>query len=202
MGQVAIDGELVEFEGEPPLSCRVACDLIEGFLSGQGLMIQSVTLDGDELPLEEVMLRDGYERLDFKSISPQGQLLEMCRKWRSECVELVAEIESTSAVVLRSSWSDGQAAVVSALERLRPLIEGLGVLQGFGEDSAAVWYPSAKETFEKGLASIDRVVDAVQSGDCVLLSDRLAGELAVGWKRVSENLSGAVIPALEEAIGA
>ncbi len=202
MGQVAIDGEVVEFEGEPPLSCQAACDLIEGFLSGQGLMIQSVALDGDEMPMEEVVRRDSYERLDFKSISPQGQLLQMCRNWRRECVDLVGEIEVASALVLRSSWSDGQAAVVSTLERLRPLIEGLGVLQGFGVDSAAAWYSGSKEAFDKGLASIDSVVDAVQAGDCVLLSDRLAGDLAVEWKRVSENLSGAVIPALEEAIGA
>lgn len=197
MATVSIDGENVEFEGDAPQTCGQACELIEGFLSGQGLIIESVSVDGEAVPLEHAFAREAYQSIDFKSISPQAQLLAMCKQWERECSELRSKMESLGGSILRSGWSDAQSSVVALLETLRPLIEGLGILQNFGNESAAAWSVSVGSCFEKALASIDSVVNAVEARNSVALSDALAEALAVNWGAMAVCLADEVLPALE-----
>lgn len=201
MASVAIDGEKVAFEGDPPSTCGEACELIAGFLSGQGLMIASVSVDGEELSVDAAALRGEYAALDFCSVSPRAQLLAMCKAWQGGCEGLSKEMDSAGSLVLRRAWSESQADVVTLLEKVRPLVEGLGVLQNFGNESSAVWQQSVGASFAAGLASIDVTVDAVQSGDCVVLSDCLAGDMAESWGGISEVLARQVIPVLEAEVG-
>ncbi|MDQ8186180.1 hypothetical protein [Pelagicoccus sp. SDUM812002] len=200
MGTVYIDGEKVEFEGGAPGSCSEACSLVEDFLAGQGLALGSVMLEGEELTLEEASSREGYELLEFRSASAQAQLLAMCRSWRDEIASLSIQIRELSAFVLRNGWGESQDAVVALTEKLRPVIEGVGVLQQFGTDSEAVWRNSVSSGFQKGLVAVDQVVNAVESRDCARLSDRLAGDLATSWEAVSGCLESEVIPILEEEV--
>ncbi|MDQ8180428.1 hypothetical protein [Pelagicoccus sp. SDUM812005] len=198
MGQVFINGELVEFEGDAPRTCQEACSLIEGFLSGQGLAIGEVELDGASLSLEEAAGKGEYERLSFTSISPQLQLLEMCRRWKDETASLVEAMDELSGAVLRSGWSESQQQVVDFLEKLRPVVEGVGVLQQFGSDSGSDWTAEVNGVFQGGLGAIDEIVSAVEARDCVLLSDRLAEALSGRWSEVARCLEGVVIPSLEK----
>lgn len=197
MATVSIDGENVEFEGDAPQTCAQACELIEGFLSGQGLIIESISVDGEAVVLEDAFAREAYQHIDFKSISPQAQLLAMCKQWERECSELCSNMESLSGSILRRGWSDAQSSVVALLETLRPLIEGLGILQSFGTESGAAWSGAVVCHFEKGLSSIDSVANAVEARNSVALSDSLAEGLAVDWGAIADCLAGEVIPALE-----
>lgn len=202
MGDVVIDGEKVEFDGSAPQTCRDACTLIEGFLSGQGKMIESISLDGERLDIEAAFQREAYRTLEFTTTSPQAQLLTMCKGWKSGAVSLIEEMDTLSSSILRSRWNDNQTAVVSLLEKLRPLIEGLGVLQGYGKDSAAEWTSGFEVAFQRGLEGIDQVVSAVESRKAALLSDRVAANLVGGWTQIVDCLGDQVIVSLEKEIAA
>ncbi|EDY83808.1 hypothetical protein VDG1235_3435 [Verrucomicrobiia bacterium DG1235] len=198
MGTVFIDGESVEFDGEAPGTCRAVCELIENFIAGQGRVISSVAVDGSELPIESALEAGSFASIAFTTSSPQEQLLAMCKTWSADCEERARDADATATLVLRSGFQDGQAKVVAFLEKLRPLIEGLGILQNFGSETESVWASRFEEVFGTSIAAVDRVVDAVESRDCVALSDRLSDTLATSWRAVREELLGVVIPALDE----
>lgn len=201
MKRVVLDGETVEFEGEAPASCREACELVHNFLSGQGLSIDTVLLDGAVVTLEQALELSDYSVLELTSIHPLAQLLGMCRTWRQGIGERLEEMKGLSAFVLRNGWADSQAKAVAFLETLRPLVEGYGVLQGFGSESGATWAHRVEEDFQAGLAGIDGLANAVESRDCVGLSDAIAGDLSEGWDRMARCLEDAVMPALEKEVG-
>lgn len=198
MGAVFIDGERVEFEGAAPATCGEACALIEGHLSSQGCLIESVRVDGELFSLEAAQGVEVYEKVEFVSVTPQKQLLAMCGTWAQECAGRVADAGSVASFVLRNGRDGSRSRVVGLLEALRPLIEGLGILQNYGGETQASWAGGFSKAFEAGIASIDGVVDAVESGNCVRLSDRLALELSVSWAEIERELTGKVIPQLEE----
>ncbi len=198
MGRVSLNGENVEFEGAPPQTCEEACSLVDGFLSGQGLAIDEVKVDGLVMSLEDAMARGEYQLLEITSIQPQLQLLAMCRSWKDETRALIAEMEKLGVSVLRRSWSESQEAVVAFLEKVRPVVEGIGVLQNFGSESGASWTAEVSSSFQGGIAGIDRVVNAVEAKDCAMLSDSLACDLAGGWGKVAQCLEEVVIPSLEK----
>lgn len=200
MGTIFIDGESVEFEGEGPANCRAAWEIIENFVSGQGRMIGAVAINGEDLALDAILERENFETLAFKTISPQERLLSMCEEWRLACEERVRDAELVATSVLRLSVNDGRNQVVAFLEKLRPLIEGLGILQGYGGDTDAQWCPSFNAVFGQAIASIDSVVDAVESRDCVRVSDSLALTLAGAWRSIVVELRGSVEPSLELGI--
>lgn len=198
MGQVSLNGEIVEFDGPSPQTCGEACKLIDGFLSGQGLSIGEIKVDGAALSLEEALDRGAYQTLAFTSVSPQVQLLAMCRTWKDGAAELVAKMDELSVAVLRCSWSESHQSVVALLDAVRPVVEGIGVLQRFGAESEAAWGGEVNVSFERALEGIDRVVGSVEARDCVALSDGLAGDLAASWRQVIRCLDEAVIPCLEK----
>lgn len=200
MAEVAIDGENVEFEGDPPKTGQDACQLIEGFLAGQGRLIKSISVDGREVSLDEASTFGAYEKIVFVSTTPQEQLLTMCEIWSKDCHDLSIEMKRIGTAVLRSSWSDSQQAAVALLEKLRPLIEGVGILQNYGEESGATWQKSVSESFAGALAAIDKVADSVESKNCVALSDYVSDHMSPAWRRVSDCISLEVIPELEGAV--
>lgn len=200
MRRVVLNGETVEFEGDAPGTCREACELVQGFLAGQGLAVDSVQVDGAAVTLEDAANLESYFVLEIASITPLEQLLQMCGTWKSGIEEQLAEMNSLGSFVLRNAWEKSQAAVVALLEKMRPLIEGIGVLQNFGSESGAAWAEQVTAAFEGGLAGIDGVADAVESGDCVWLSDAVALGLSEGWSSVGACLQDVVVPALEEQI--
>ncbi|MBK1875756.1 hypothetical protein [Pelagicoccus mobilis] len=198
MRRVVLNGEDVEFEGEAPGSCKEACTLVEGYLSGQGLSLESVAVDGVAMSLEEAMEIADYSVLEFKSMSALAQLLNMCGAWRDETSKLLEEMRGLGAMVLRSGWSDSQVAVVEFLEKMRPVIEGIGVLQNFGNESGAPWAARVTAAFQAGLASIDGVANSIESRDSVRLSDFVASSLYESWREVVLCLEEDVIPVLEK----
>lgn len=200
MGRVLINGESVEFEGEAPQTCAQACELIEGFLSGQGLMVESVSVDGSEVSIEAARNVGAFEEVSFVSLSPEQQLLGMCKGWEVDCLALVKEMDGLSTKVLKCEWNDSQVAVVELLEKLRPLLEGFGVLLDYGKSSSASWERSVSSGFEGGVASINSAVDAVESRDCVVLSDCLAFSMSAGWAGLALCLAEEVIPVIEESL--
>ncbi len=200
MGRVLIDGENVEFEGNAPQTCGAACELIEGFLSGQGMILESVLVDGREVSIETAREVGAFEEVAFVSVSPHQQLLGMCRGWKNDCLSRVERMEALSSLVLKREWSDSQVAVVELLEQLRPLVEGLGVLLDFGKNSSAEWEQILSSGFEAGVGSINIAVDSIESRDCVVLSDCLAFQMREAWEGLASCLGGEVIPTLEKEL--
>ncbi|MBC2605774.1 hypothetical protein [Pelagicoccus albus] len=200
MADIYINDEKVEFEGSPPASCGQAYELIEGFLSGQGLMIDKIELDGVQVAAESLLERDNYSELRFRSVSPQSKLLQMCGEWSALCSQLTGKLRGLSGQVLRQGWAKSQSDSVELLEEMRPLIEGLGVLQNFGSESNLDWTSSFDQAFSSGVASIDEVVNAVESKNCVALSDRLADSMAPSWSKVEDCLQSEIIPGLEKVV--
>lgn len=201
MGEVYLDGEKVDFQGNEPTSVGEVWNLIFGHLSGQGRSIDSVSLDGNETAPEALDADGGYETLSFRSVSAEEQLAEMCARWASQSREEAGKASTLAAAILRKGWNEGQAEVIAFLEGLRPLLEGLGVAQSFGAENEAPWLPVFTAAFEAGVKAIDQVADALQAREVVALSDALAGDLSQGWQRLAETIEREVAPRLEEGAG-
>lgn len=200
MGTVYLDGERVDFQGDAPATGGEVWNALEGHLGEQGRVLESVSIDGREVALEDAGELGAFEKLEFRSVSLNQRLLSLCKLWLEECSARAREGEEVAAVALRSGWATSQERVVSLLEGMRNAIEGFGILENFGEQSEAAWSARFSEAFAAGIAAVDGVADAVEGRDCVALSDRLADEWAARWRTVAEVVEGEVLAALRKEV--
>lgn len=200
MGTVYLDGERVDFQGDAPATGGEVWNALEEHLGQQGRVLESVAIDGREVALEEAGELGAFEKLEFRSVSLNERLVSLCELWLKECSGRAREGEEIAALALRSGWATSQERVISLLEGMRDAIEGFGILENFGSQSEAAWAARFSAAFAAGIAAVERVADAVESRDCVALSDRLAEEWAARWRAVIEVVEGEALPALRKEV--
>jgi len=197
MGNIYIDGEKVDFDGPAPASCGEACQLIDGFLAGQGKVIAEVVLNGESVSIEKASEQGEFESLEFATTTPEQQLLEMCRVWSEACAKSVEGLSQLGRSCLRQRWPESQSETLRFLEEFRSVIEGLGILQNYGAESRAEWSSDFGGSFERGVGAVDQVVDAIEAKSPTRLSDTLVGAMQESWSEVKAKLDRQVVPALE-----
>ncbi|MDQ8201533.1 hypothetical protein [Pelagicoccus sp. SDUM812003] len=197
MSEVYLDGEKVEFQGDAPESCADAIALIENYLGGVGRVVERVELDGVERELQDLAQVVNYGVLAFFTQSAQQRLASLCGQWSEASSRIAEEAETLASVSLRVEWKESQMKVVDCLERMRPIIEGVEVARGYGEESQAAWTEALGQAFQRGIDSINAVADAVESGDSVRVSDQLASEVAPSWLTLGRCLREDVAQVLD-----
>lgn len=200
MSAVYIDGEKVDFQGAAPATVGEAFGLVEHFLGENGRVIEAVLVNGEEMAVADAVEAGSYERFEVKSLTVSQKLLAMCKLWQRECEGRVEESRTLASQVLRQKVSETNTQVVALLESLRPVLEGCGILENFGKENETGWSEGFAKAFHEGVGAIDRIADAVESQDCVAISDRLAEGLARSWESVSRELEQSVIVSLESEV--
>lgn len=198
MREVVLDGEAVAFEGPPPESLSLVRQLIEQHLSSAGRVLHALQVDGVARNLEVSDEVEDFRKVEFTSVSFLEKLREMVAQWIEACNQGIDTQMQVAASALSLPWKKAQQETVLLLESLRPVLEGCGILEQFAQQNGAAWQAAFSESFQACVASIDAVIETVQSGDCVRLSDQLAIKASSSWTALRETLASTVLPQLEE----
>lgn len=198
MAEVYLDGEKVDFQGDAPATLAAAWAAVEGYLGSVERVLEEALVDGAPVSAEQAQGMGSYARAEFRSASFAAKLSSLCEEWVGQCSETLDAIGRLSASALRSPWSESQASCVACLESLRPQVEGFGMLENFGRQRGADWSGEVSARYAAAAKAVDRVVGAVESRDCVALSDRLALDLAPRWEALVGSVSAKTLPALRK----
>ncbi len=198
MREIFLDGEEVAFEGPPPDSLSLARQLVEQHLSSVGRVLGTLSVDGVVRDLDDPDEAESFQRVEFFSASFLEKLREMVGQWIQVCNQGVDTQVRVAALALSAPWKEAQREAIALLEGLRPALEGCGILEQFAQQNEVTWQAAFSESFRNCVASTDAVIEAVQSGDCVQLSDQLALKASSCWTALRETLANAVLPQLEE----
>lgn len=197
MAEVYLDGEKVDFQGEAPASLAAAWSAVENYLGSVERVLEEARVDGAPVTAEQAQDTGNYVRAEFRSASFASKLSSLCEGWVSQCSENLTTARRLSSLALRSPWPESQASCVEFLESLRPCIEGFGMLENFGRQRGADWSAEVSARYAAAAEALDQVVGAVETRDCVALSDRLALDVAPRWGELVESVSEQALPALK-----
>lgn len=198
MGNVFLDGEKVDFQGNDPESVVAAWQVIEEHLGGADRVLETATIDGVECSADQAANIEAYERIEFCSLSVSEKLLNLGTEWQEGCIRAVDTINSLAASVLSVPWNDSQSRTVELIESLRPFVEGFGVIEEQGRQRAASWANVFSKSYATGVAAIESVIQAVESQNCIKLSDQLALGFLSSWRALLDCLGTSVLPALKK----
>lgn len=198
MGEVVLDGEKVDFQGNAPETVVAAWQVIEEHLGGADRVLETATINGVECSADQAAKIEVYDRIEFCSLSVSEKLLNLGTEWQESCILTVDTINSLAASVLSVSWSDSQSRTVELIENFRPFVEGFGVIEEQGRQRAASWSVVFSKSYATGVAAIEGVIQAVESQSCIKLSDQLAFDFLSSWRALLDCLRTSVLPSLKK----
>lgn len=193
-GDIYLDGERVDFNGDPPTSVAAVWTLVADYLSDQERLVESIKVDESPWDPDTDENREKWGRLDLTTITLEEKLVGMALEWKSRRMETCGRLSALAGEVLRRGWSEVQGEVYAVFEALRPLVEQYGALATFGEAKQKPWAEMLLALYGTFTEALGATSNAVESEDCVVLSDLLDGELADSV----ESLIADVVQAIEE----
>ena len=162
-----------------------------------GRVLEEARIDGAVCLPEDAHGIDQFDTIEFASLSIRQKLHALGLGWTEECKDALDSGRALPSIALRTGWSECQNQAIAFLESLRPYIEGFGLIDEFARQQAAGWGGRFSELYAGIAQSIEATIGAVESRDCIRLSDQIALDCLPRWDELLDCLSGQALPALE-----
>jgi hypothetical protein len=182
VADVFLDGEKVEFEGDPPVALGDLHNLLQGVLASSGRVLAGMQVDRQEFsPALAAQPLAECGRVDAQSERAEDVVTELAHVLARELPVVVDATATLAERVLQLPWTEAQPECVAMADTLARCLEGSATL------AARQAVPGFDLRVEALSGALGHWVDAVQAGDAAEVSLRLDSE---------------VVPALQAVISA
>ncbi len=200
MGEVFLNGEIVDFQGPAPATAIEAWTLLEQFLGQSGLLIERMGVDGQDWTPGGVSDSATYRKIEVFSVTQEDKVSQIVAELLRQGPALEERWSACSRQVLSRPWVSFQKHGIELLNDTQPLVQSLGLLHEYAKGCQAEWGPSLGRATGHLNVELGSLLDAFEAGDCVVFSDVAESGILAGLQEIFRVLNDEVASGLESGM--
>lgn len=178
MKTVYLDGEDVEFSGDPPANLQALIDIISQHLSQNARLLATCEVDGKEvLTLPPDQYPPTCIEVRMTSTTVESLMAEKVEAALQSTVGLVTELQLFATEILQKPWSETLQSIDQFSQSLAPLHQIAYELHQYALQQSLRWQPKNEQFLKSTEEALSVFIAAAQRTDVASVSDIVATQI-------------------------
>lgn len=197
MKEVYLDGEDVQFSGDPPADLSALIEVISRHLSDNDRVLISCEVDGLEiLPVSATPLPDEGTRICMVSSSIQTALARSIETVLSSKESLIQELHAFAIELLKQPWSESLKQMDTFSARLAPINHLLDTLLEYATRHHLFWQDVVAKAVKANEQHLNQFIQEARQQNVASVSDTIVNQLIPWTEATAEAFEQTIMPVL------